>query len=72
MGLWSDGTPVKIALENAVLTLAVPLGLDHIIGNVAKDYKLLEATDPAYLALLEAIELGGLEAIMRIRQFCSG
>jgi cobalamin-dependent methionine synthase I len=68
----SSGTPIKVALENAFLTLAVPLGLDHIIGNVAKEYRLLDATDPAYQALVEAIELGGLEAIMRIRQFYSG
>lgn len=67
----SDGEPVKIALENAFLTLAVPLGLDYIIGNVAKEYKLLDASNPAYQALVEAIELGGLEGIMRIRQFYS-
>lgn len=67
----SDGTPVKIALENAFLTLAVPLGLDYCIGNVAKNYQLLDTTDPAYEALIEAIELGGLEAIMRIRKFYS-
>ena len=64
-----DGTPVKIALENAFLTLAVPLGLDYVIGNVAKDYRLLDKTDPACEALVEAIGLGGLEAIMRIRKF---
>jgi len=64
-----DGMPVKVALENAFLTLAVPLGLDYIIGNVAKDYRLLEQSHPAHRALLEAIELGGLESIMRIRQF---
>lgn len=67
----SDGTPVKIALENAFLTLAVPLGLDYCIGNVAKNYQLLDTTDPAYETLIEAIELGGLEAIMRIRKFYS-
>jgi len=67
----SDGTPIKVALENAFLTLAVPLGLDHIIGNVTKEYRLLDANNPAYQALVEAIELGGLEAIMRIRQFYS-
>lgn len=68
----SDGTPVKIALENAFLTLAVPLGLDYVIGNVAKDYRILDTTDPACEALVEAIGLGGLEAIMRIRKFYAG
>ena len=63
------GTPVKIALENAFLTLAVPLGLDYVIGNVAKDYKLLDKLDPAYEALVEAVGLRGLETIMRIRKF---
>ncbi len=65
----SDGTLVKTAMENAFLTLAVPIGLDYIIGNVAKDYSLLEMDHPAYRALAEAIELGGIESIMRIRQF---
>jgi cobalamin-dependent methionine synthase I len=68
----ADGSPVKIALENAFLTLAVSLGLDYIIGNVAKDYKLLNETDPAYRVVTEAIELGGLESIMKIRQFYTG
>lgn len=68
----ADGSPIKIALENAFLTLAVPLGLNYIIGNVAKDYKLLNETNPAYKAVTEAIELGGFESIMRIRQFYTG
>ena len=68
----SDGLSIKTALENAFLTLAVPLGLDYIIGNMAKDYSLLDSNHPAYQALVEAIEVGGLEAIMRIRQFYSG
>jgi cobalamin-dependent methionine synthase I len=67
-----DGTSVKTALENALLTLATPLGLDYIIGSVTKYYRLLDTSDPAYQALVEAIERSGLEAIMRIRQFYSG
>jgi hypothetical protein len=59
-------------LENAFLSLAVPLGLDHIIGNVAKDYRLLPAADPAYRALVEAIDAGGFESLMRIRKFYQG
>jgi 5-methyltetrahydrofolate--homocysteine methyltransferase len=68
----ADGTPVKLPLENAFLSLAVPLGLDHIIGNVAKDYRLLPAADPAYRALVEAIDAGGFESLMRIRKFYQG
>lgn len=68
----ADGTPVKLPLENAFLSLAVPLGLDHIIGNVAKDYRLLPTADPAYRALVEAIDAGGFESLMRIRKFYQG
>ncbi len=65
----ADGTPVKLPLENAFLTLAVPLGLDYIIGSVSKDYHLLAPDSPAYRAVAEAIERGGFEAITRIREF---
>jgi cobalamin-dependent methionine synthase I len=65
----SDGTRVKIKVENAFLTLAIPLGLDYIIGSVVKDYRLLNETDPAYQAVVEAIGHGGLESIKRIREF---
>jgi len=65
----SDGLPVRMAMENAFLTLALPLGLDYIIGNVTKDYKLLDEEDPAYIAVKEAMDLGGMESIMRIREF---
>ncbi len=67
-----DGSPVKVALENAFLSLAVPLGLDHIIGNVAKEYRLLPAEDPAYRAVVEAMEKGGFDSLMRIRRFYQG
>ncbi len=67
----ADGSPVKLPLENAFLTLAVPLGLDYIIGSVSKDYHLLAPDAPAYRAVVEAIERGGFEAISRIREFYS-
>jgi cobalamin-dependent methionine synthase I len=68
----NDGTPIRLALENAFLTLAVPLGLDYIIGSLAKDYRLLAPTDSAYQAVVEAVERGGFETIIRIRQFYRG
>ncbi len=68
----ADGTPIRAQVENAFLTLAIPIGLDYIIGNVNRDYCLLDETHPAYRAVLEAIQRGGFETIVRIREFYRG
>lgn len=64
-----NGEPVKLPLECAFLTIAMPLGLDHIVGSVRKNYHLLSQDDPALIAVNEAIALGGFDAIERIQDF---
>jgi cobalamin-dependent methionine synthase I len=65
----ADGSPVKGPLESAFLTLAVPLGLDMVVGSVKRKHRLLEPDHPAMICLREALELGGFESIMRVREF---
>ncbi len=64
-----DGSPVKSPLESAFLTLAMPLGLDMIIGSVKRKYALLEEDHPAMQCLRDVLAADGFEAIMRVRQF---
>ena len=39
----ADGSPVKGPLESALLTKAMPLGLDMVIGSVKRNYQQLAA-----------------------------
>ncbi|HIJ73016.1 MAG TPA: dihydropteroate synthase DHPS, partial [Candidatus Hydrogenedentes bacterium] len=67
----ADGSPVKSALESAFLTLAVPLGLDMVIGSVKRKYELLPEDHPAMQCLRDVLELEGYDAVMRVMQFYS-
>lgn len=64
-----DGSPVKSPLESAFLTLAMPLGLDTIIGSVKRKYARLEDGHPALECVREFLAADGIEGIMRLRQF---
>jgi 5-methyltetrahydrofolate--homocysteine methyltransferase len=66
-----DGSPVKSALESAFLTLAMPLGLDMVIGSVARRYELLPEGHPALECLKEILTLDGFDAILRVKDFYS-
>ncbi|MGQ9575739.1 MAG: dihydropteroate synthase [Thermoguttaceae bacterium] len=66
-----DGSPVKAPLESALLTKAMPLGLDMIVGSVRRDYQLLPPDHPAMQCLEDCIRLGGFESILRVREFYS-
>ncbi len=46
----ADGSPTKGPLESAFLTMAMPLGLDHVIGSVKRKYDLLPPDHPAMVA----------------------
>jgi len=63
-----SGLPLREGLENAFLTLAVPRGLDMIIGTPWRDYRLLPADDPLLAALREIIALDGRPALRRLLQ----
>lgn len=66
------GRPIKSSLESAFLTMAMPLGLDTIIGNVRRKYQLLEADDPALVCLQEILGMQGFETLTRLDGFCRG
>ena len=65
----ADGSPVRAELESAFLTLAMPLGLDTIIGSVNRKYEILPAGHPALECLGDLRSLDGVEAVERVRDF---
>jgi cobalamin-dependent methionine synthase I len=67
----ADGSPVKNPLENAFLTIAMPLGLDHIIGSVKRNYEILPAGHPALVCIQECLQREGFDVIMRVQEFYS-
>mgnify|MGYP003876570909 CR=1 FL=1 len=67
----ADGSPTKGPLESAFLTLAMPLGLDHIIGSVKRKYEWLPPDHPAMLCLQDCLKLEGFDVIMRVQEYYS-
>ncbi len=65
----ADGSPVKGPLESALLTKAMPLGLDMVIGSVKRKYELLDSDHPAWICLEDCLKLEGFDVLMRIREF---
>ncbi len=65
----ADGTPVKGPLESAFLTMAVPLGLDMIIGSMVRKYELLPDGHPALVCLKDILKLDGYDTLMRLKEF---
>jgi cobalamin-dependent methionine synthase I len=66
-----DGSPVKGPLESAFLTMAMPLGLNIIIGSVYRKYSLLPEDDPAMQCLKDVLKMEGVEVIMRVMMYFS-
>ena len=67
----ADGSPVKSPLESAFLTLAMPLGLNMVIGSVKRKYKILPEDHPARQCLQEILHLEGYDVVTRVMQFYS-
>ncbi len=67
----ADGSPTKGPLESAFLTLAMPLGMDHVIGSVKRKYELLPPDHPAMLCLQDCLKLEGFDVIMRVQEYYS-
>jgi cobalamin-dependent methionine synthase I len=65
----ADGSPVKGPLESAFLTIAMPRGLNTIIGSVKRKYELLPPEHPALKCLQDCLSLSGFEVLMRVREF---
>jgi cobalamin-dependent methionine synthase I len=66
-----DGSPVKSPLESAFLTMAMPLGLNTVIGSVNRKYTILKDEDPAMQCLRDVLKLEGINIIMRVMMYCS-
>jgi cobalamin-dependent methionine synthase I len=64
-----DGSPVKGPLESAFLTLAMPRGLDTIIGSTVRKYEILAAGHPALACLEDILKLEGFDTLMRLTEF---
>jgi len=67
----ADGSPVKSALESAFLTVAMPLGLDMVVGSVKRKYAVLAEDHPALMCLRDVLSLEGYDAILRVMEFYS-
>lgn len=67
----ADGSPVKGPLESAFLTMAMPMGLNTIIGSVKRKYSLLPDDHPAMQCLNDVLKMDGVEAIMRVMSYFS-
>jgi len=67
----ADGTPVKAPLENAFLTRALPLGLDHIVGSVTRGYQTLPEGHPALLCLDNCLAADGYDTLLHVQDFYS-
>ncbi len=63
------GASVKGPLESAFLTLAMPRGLDTIIGSTVRKYEILPAGHPALCCLEDILKLEGFDTLMRLKAF---
>ena len=64
----ADGSPVKGPLESAFLTLAMPRGLDTIIGSTVRKYEILPAGHPALACLEDILKLERNDNRMRLKE----
>lgn len=65
----AEGSPVKGPLESAFLTLAMPRGLDTIIGSTVRKYEILPTGHPALACLEDILKLEGYDTLMRLKDF---
>lgn len=68
----SDGSPLQSQIESAFLTLAVPCGLDTVLGTAGRDYALLPADNLVMRGVRESLDLDGIDAVLRIQQIYQG
>jgi len=65
----ADGSPTKGPLESAFLMIAMPLGLDHVIGSTKRKYEKLAEEHPALRCLRDCLKLEGFDSIMRVQEY---
>jgi cobalamin-dependent methionine synthase I len=66
-----DGSPAKGPLESAFLTMAMPMGLNTIIGSTKRQYAILADENPAMQCLQDVLKLEGVEVVMRVMLYLS-
>ncbi len=67
-----DGSPVKGPLESAFLSLAVPLGLDTIIGSVKRKYRRLDEDHPAARCVGAMLAAEGFDSLLAVKDYYEG
>jgi cobalamin-dependent methionine synthase I len=67
-----DGRPLSTWLESAFLTLAMPLGLDTILGTAGRGYRFLPPTDLVFRSFQEIVAAAGVESLALLRTLCRG
>ncbi len=65
----ADGSDLKLGLENAFLTLTVPLGFDTILGTPWRDYHPLAEDDYVFTAFRHFLTQTGTNALRAVRKF---
>jgi cobalamin-dependent methionine synthase I len=63
-----DGSRLSVKIECSFLTLAMPMGLDTILGTAGREYRFLPPDDFVFTGFKEAIEIEGFDALMRVQQ----
>lgn len=63
-----DDVPLRLLLENAFLTVAVPLGFDTIMGTPWNDFRFLPDDHPVLQTFRDFLDLKGLDAMRRLRR----
>jgi cobalamin-dependent methionine synthase I len=67
--LAADGSKLKEQLEFAFLTLAVPMGMNTVLGTPWRGYQQLSEDNFVLQTLTEFIELTGSKALRQVRRF---
>jgi len=65
----ADGSDLKLGLENAFLTLTVPLGFDTILGTPWRDYHPLAEDNYVFAAYRHFLTQTGSNALRAVRKF---
>jgi cobalamin-dependent methionine synthase I len=63
-----DGAPLRVQLESAYLTLAMPHGFDMVLATPGRPYRILGEDSVVLHAFREIIALDGLDALRRLRK----
>lgn len=63
-----DGVRLRLMMERAFLTVAIPLGFDTVMATPWHDYQALPSDHEVLLAFKEVSELTGMDAMRRLRK----